>query len=124
MLKIDEKSSVPIYLQIYENIIELIVLGVLVEGEKLMSVRELALILNINPNTIQKSYKLLESKKIIKSVKGKGNYIKNSKEVVNDYVNNLEKLIIDSSEKLLKVGKNKDEIIKIIDSIEEGYKND
>ena len=44
-------------------------------GEQLPSVRQLAMELSVNPNTIQKAYQILESSGIIYSVKGKGSFI-------------------------------------------------
>lgn len=75
MIQLDLKDPKPLYEQIKDKIKELIINGVLQPDEKIPSVRELAQMLTINPNTIQKSYKDLESEGIIYSVKGKGNFI-------------------------------------------------
>ncbi|MBO4733463.1 MAG: GntR family transcriptional regulator, partial [Clostridia bacterium] len=50
-------------------------IGVISGGEKLPSVRSLALKFSINPNTVQKAYAILESGGIIYSVKGKGSFV-------------------------------------------------
>ena len=75
MITIDYKSRVPIYDQITGGIIRLKTLGVLKGGDKLPSVRSLALKLGINPNTVQKAYAILEADGIIYSVSGKGSFI-------------------------------------------------
>lgn len=72
---IDVRSPKPIYEQIKDNIKQLIITGALKEGEKLPSVRELAQTTSINPNTIQKAYKDLESEGFIYSVLGRGNFV-------------------------------------------------
>lgn len=72
---IDVRSPKPIYEQIKDNIKQLIITGALSEGEKLPSVRELAQTTSINPNTIQKAYKDLESEGFIYSVLGRGNFV-------------------------------------------------
>mgnify|MGYP000845557242 CR=1 FL=1 len=69
------RNPKPIYEQIKDNIKQLIITGALKEGEKLPSVRELAQTTSINPNTIQKAYKDLESEGFIYSVLGRGNYV-------------------------------------------------
>jgi len=62
-LKIDDKS--PVYLQIVKFIKLQILSGHLKNGDELPSRRTLAAILNVNPNTIQKTYKQLEEEGII-----------------------------------------------------------
>lgn len=76
MLQLDLRSRVPVYEQLTEKIKEQIVYRVLKEDEQLPSVRELALELTINPNTIQKAYRELERQDYIYSVPGKGNFVK------------------------------------------------
>ncbi|ACD23538.1 GntR family transcriptional regulator [Clostridium botulinum] len=75
MIKVDPRSSTPIYEQVELRIKELILKGALNEGEKLPSVRELSSILTINPNTISKAYKELEREGIIETLRGKGTFI-------------------------------------------------
>ena len=75
MIQIDLKDSKPIYEQIKEKIKGLIISGILKPDDKIPSVRELAQTLTINPNTIQKAYRDLESESVIYTVKGKGNFI-------------------------------------------------
>ena len=53
----------------------LIVSGSLPLGEKLPSVRELSTQLTINPNTIQRAYRELETEGYICSVAGRGSYV-------------------------------------------------
>lgn len=75
MIQLDYKSSVPICDQIVNGIIRLKAIGVLQAGSQLPSVRQLAMQLSVNPNTIQKAYGLLEANGIVCSVKGKGSFI-------------------------------------------------
>lgn len=75
MFQIDFKSGVPICDQIVNGFIKLKTLGVLKGGEQLPSVRALASKFSVNPNTVQKSYAILEANGIIYSVKGKGSFI-------------------------------------------------
>ncbi|WP_024833269.1 GntR family transcriptional regulator [Ruminiclostridium josui] len=75
MIQLDFKDPRPIYEQIKDKIKELVITGAVKTDDKIPSVRELAQTLTINPNTIQKAYKDLETEGIIYSVKGKGNFI-------------------------------------------------
>lgn len=72
MLSINYKDPRPIYEQVRDALRQLILSGAIAPGEKLPSVRELAASLAINPNTIQRSYRELESLGLINTVPGKG----------------------------------------------------
>ena len=75
MIVLDLKDARPLYEQIVERFKHLILCGALPEDEKLPSVRNLAMELSINPNTIQKAYGELEREGFIYSVKGRGNFV-------------------------------------------------
>ena len=75
MVQLNYRDSRPIYSQIADNFRAQIRAGVLAEGDKLPSVRELASSLAINPNTIQRAYHELEEEGWIASVSGKGSFV-------------------------------------------------
>ena len=75
MVFLDYRDSRPIYTQICDGIRQQIMTGVLREGDKLPSVRELATQLTINPNTIQRAYRELEMEGWMVSKTGKGCFV-------------------------------------------------
>ena len=75
MFTLDYRDARPIYIQICDGIREQILAGILKEGDRLSSVREMATALTINPNTIQRSYGILEQEGWIICVPGKGNFV-------------------------------------------------
>ena len=75
MVHLDYRDARPIYSQIIDGFRDQILAGVLSPGDKLPSVRDLAAELAINPNTIQRSYRELESQGWIYSVPGKGSFV-------------------------------------------------
>jgi len=75
-IKVDVKSALPVYEQIKRAIKLVILSGRLEEGDQLMSIRELALKLQINPNTIIKVYYQLEMEGFVISRPGAGYYVK------------------------------------------------
>ena len=75
MIHLDYRDSRPIYTQICDGVKDQIRAGILSAGDKLPSVRELATQLTINPNTIQRSYRELESQGWVASVPGKGCFV-------------------------------------------------
>ena len=75
MVHLDYRDSRPIYAQIIDGLKEQITGGALKPGDKLPSVRELASVLAINPNTIQRAYRLLEFNGWIVTIPGKGCFV-------------------------------------------------
>ena len=75
MVHLDYRDARPIYAQIMDDFKEQISSGVLLPGERLPSVRELAGKLAINPNTIQRAYRQLEMEGWIVTVPGKGCFV-------------------------------------------------
>ena len=74
MVKIDYRDARPIYEQVADGIEELALRGALPADTQLPSVRQFAMELSINPNTIQRAYHELESEGYIVSVPGKGSF--------------------------------------------------
>ncbi len=64
-----------IFLQIADNITDKVVSGELPAGEKIPSVRELALQMGVNPNTIMRTYNELQSMNIIENKRGIGYFV-------------------------------------------------
>lgn len=85
--------SVPIYLQIVSAIKKQIVSGKLIPGERIPSVRELALTYKVNPNTMQKALIELEENGLIKTERTNGKFVTEDENIINkiknDYAENL-----------------------------------
>ncbi|PKG23284.1 GntR family transcriptional regulator [Niallia nealsonii] len=120
MFELDLRSRTPIYEQLVDKLIELIVSGVMVPDEQLPSVRTLAAQLTINPNTIQKAYRELETKGYIYSIKGKGSFV-NASNLMQDEtklkeaLRKLEKLISEA----LFLGVKPDDIIQLVENLKD-----
>lgn len=72
---IDFKASQPIYVQIVEQIRQLIHNGELKPGDQLPTVRQLATDLRVNFNTVARAYRLLDEANLISTQQGRGTYI-------------------------------------------------
>lgn len=79
-MKINLTSGVPIYLQIVNQIKMETLYGHYRPGNRLPPVRELALELRINPNTVAKAYRLLKDEGVINSRPGGGNFVSAAKD--------------------------------------------
>lgn len=75
LLEINHRSGQPIYRQVIEQIRRQIMAGQLGEETQLVSVRELAAQLNVNPMTISKAYSLLENEGLLERRRGVGLFV-------------------------------------------------
>ena len=75
MIQSNYRDTRPFYQQIKDNVRQLVVSGALKKDEKLPSVRDMAASLAINPNTIQRAYRELESEGYIYTLSGKGTFV-------------------------------------------------
>lgn len=120
MLTVNFSSRTPVYQQLYDDVIRLVFLGVLKSDTKLPPVRILATELGINPNTVQKAYKMLEKDGYIYSTVGRGSFVSNKLDQ-----NQAEKIqakndLKESIDKAYKKGITKDEMIELVDEITSG----
>ena len=74
-IRIDLGSSVPIYMQIVEQIRHLVATGRLQPGEKLLTIRQLAVDLRVDPNTVAHAYNLLHTEGVISTQRGRGTFV-------------------------------------------------
>ena len=116
-------NNTPIYMQLVNNIKLHIISGKLKCGERLPSVRELAFMLKVNPNTVQKALGSLEDIKLIYTERTNGKYVTDDIDLIDklkeeyilnltrDYLSNLE-LIGLSSKDIIKYFKEERECNK------------
>ena len=120
MIHLDYRDARPIYVQIMDRFREQISAGILEPGDKLPSVRELAVQLSINPNTIQRSYRMLEAEGWIATVPGKGCFVSGLPAYTADQRRELLSAFDQSVAALLRIGATRGELIA---RIEEGGKD-
>ncbi len=76
VLTVDSRSGVPIYQQIVEQVKRSTALGVLQAGEQLPTVKQLAVDLTVNPNTVARAYRDLERDGVIETAPGRGSFVR------------------------------------------------
>lgn len=114
MIFIDYRDARPIYEQVTDRFKMMILRGVLCPDEKIPSVRSLAVDLSINPNTIQRAYSELERQGYIYTVKGKGNFVADDKELFLKYKEELLAGLKDLCRSAFEAGITEEEIIQSI----------
>lgn len=109
-------------LSVYESIVERIrrdiALGIITEGERLPSCRDLALEMGVNPNTVQHAYSTLEAQGIIYTIPKKGVYAKGS---------NSSNALIEATEQIVRLknaGITRKQLENIIESVFSEGNND
>ena len=114
-INLDYQSRTPIYEQIVNSIERYVVLGILKEKQQIPTIREMASSIGVNPNTVKKSYDILEGKGIINTISTKGTFISENisratKEKIDREINHIREEI----NELTKLGINFDEVIERI----------
>ena len=111
------QDGIPIYLQIVKHIKSGIVSGTVVNGDEVPSRRVLSALLGVNPNTIQKAYKMLEDEGLMESRSGAKSYMCLDEKIVGEVrrqlLENDATAIINS---LKQMGLNKQEALALIEN--------
>jgi GntR family transcriptional regulator len=115
---LDNGSGVPVYRQIINQIENAVVSGRMAVGDRLPTIRSLAVSLKINPNTIAKAYNELEIRGIVQTQVGSGTYIADKKP---DVACAREKKLREAVERFLQeageLGAGREELIKLLEDI-------
>lgn len=108
-------NEIPIYLQIVEIITKDISSGILKPSTKLPSVREYALLLKANPNTVSRALFILEEKKLIYTDRTNGKYVTSDLKIIKKYRKDIFVKKVDSFlDDLKMMGYTKEEILNKI----------
>jgi GntR family transcriptional regulator len=75
---LDQRSGLPMYLQIVQQVKEALRLGLLDVGDQLPTVREVVAATAINPNTVAKAYRELERDGLVEATPGRGTFIRST----------------------------------------------
>lgn len=111
-------NTIPIYIQLVEQIKIYIISGNIKPGDRLPSVRELALKIQVNPNTVQKALSELEDLKLIYTERTNGKFVTEDQELINklrlEYASELSKKYLSS---MKDIGFNKSDVIEHLKKI-------
>lgn len=117
MFTVDFQSRTPIFEQIIHQVEEYIRLGILKNGDKLPSIRELTETVGVNPNTIQKAYSVLDSEGLLVSAAGRGCFVsQNATEIIKSKAEKQLPEFEETVKRLLTSGISKEKLIEIINS--------
>src|SRR6266850_5222984 len=77
--RLDAATGVPVYRQLIDQLLSAIASGKLTAGDQLPTVRQVAVDLAINPNTVMRAYRELEIRGILSTQQGSGTFITDQK---------------------------------------------
>lgn len=120
MIILDYQDRRPLYEQVTEKFRTLILRGILKPGDRMPSVRQLAMDLSINPNTIHRAYMVLEQEGLIYPVKGKGNFVADTEKIKKKNKEEFVKEMKEVVNKGLDMGMEEEELLYIVSSICKG----
>jgi len=89
-ISIDPKSGVPFYRQIIDQVLLSIAHGDLQPGDRLPTVRQLAIDLAVNPNTVSRAYRELEIRQVVRTQRGTGTFVAAEPGIAQDQAKRLE----------------------------------
>lgn len=114
------RNDQPIYSQLIQRLTEAIVSGVYAPGEKLPSVRELALEAGVNPNTVQRSLTELERDGLVFSQRTAGRFVtENENMIVNEKLRIADERVSEFLRSMKTLGCGRQEIISLIEGAKE-----
>src|SRR5215475_2749723 len=77
--RLDAESGVPVYRQIIDQVLGGMAMGALRPGDQLPTVRQVAVDLAVNPNTVQRAYREMEIRGVLETQQGTGTFISHQK---------------------------------------------
>jgi GntR family transcriptional regulator len=84
LVRLDARSGVPAYRQIIDQVLGAMAAGALKPGDQLPTVRQLAVDLAINPNTVVRAYRELEIREVLSTQQGTGTFVTDKKPKANE----------------------------------------
>ena len=114
-MNFDFDNNIPIYIQLVEQIKISIISGIIKPGERLPSVRDLALKSKVNPNTMQKALTELEDLKLIYTERTNGKFVTENEELIENVKKELANQKVQKYfQDMNKLGINKEDAIKYL----------
>src|ERR1700686_2573775 len=79
VFRLDAHSGVPVYRQLIDQVMGGMAAGALAGGDQLPTVRQVAVDLSINPNTVVRAYREMEIRGVLETQQGTGTFISHQK---------------------------------------------
>jgi GntR family transcriptional regulator len=115
MFRIEPRSAIPVYEQLKRQVRLAIATGTLSPGDKLSSIRELSIQLKINPNTVAKAYRQLETEGFLEIRTGSGAFVREDHELIGRDRRAIESILVEEFlVKMAVLGVGPDDLVELI----------
>ena len=116
ILRLNQSSGIPLYLQLMEQVKHAVETGALREGDQLPTIRKLAEELVMNPNTVARAYRELENEGVLEVKHGSGAFIKESAAGRARLIHKAQSVIQSTIGRLLVLGLTDDELRRVFEN--------
>jgi GntR family transcriptional regulator len=116
-LTLDYTSGVPIYVQLKEAIKNAVRAGAYSQGAQLPTVRQMAVQLKINANTVSRAYTELEREGVISSQQGRGTFVTLPQDIDYRKLAELERMVEQLLKDAREIGFSADDVTAVLDNI-------
>ena len=113
---INHSSGVPVYLQLMEQVRHAVETGALRPGNQLPTIRQLAVDLVINPNTVVRAYRELVHEKIVELKQGSGAFISESVAERTQEMRKGQRVVQSAMERLKSLGLSEEEMRRLVEN--------
>lgn len=115
-IRLNPSSGTPLYLQLVEHLKHSIATGAIRAGEQLPSVRKMAEDLLINPNTVVRAYRDLETEEIVELRHGSGVFVRESVAARTDLMKKAEPIVRSAIDRLEALDLEEDDIRRLLEN--------
>ena len=116
ILRVNQSSGIPLYLQVMEQVKHAVETGALRSGDQLPTIRKLAEDLVMNPNTVARAYRELEHEGVIELRHGSGAYISESVGWNSKITRKAQAVVQSAVERLVAAGLSGSEIRRLVEN--------
>lgn len=121
----DFDAAQPIYRQIIDDFKKQMIRGELQKGDKIPSQREYAAMASINPNTVQRAYREMESMNLVETLRGQGTFISIDESLLQEIKAEMAKEILNRFvEEMYSLGFSREEVLMMLNENYPGKKEE
>ncbi len=118
-------NSKPIYLQIIDDIKKQLIRGELRPGDKILSQREFAQKVKVNPNTVQRAYREMENMNLVETIRGQGTFVYSREGMMDEIKEEMASRVLKSFlDEMYSLGFDNKKIIELVEKCQQRLEED
>ncbi|AOT69248.1 GntR family transcriptional regulator [Geosporobacter ferrireducens] len=118
-------NSKPIYLQIIDDIKKQLIRGELKPGDKILSQRDFAQKIKVNPNTVQRAYREMENMNLVETIRGQGTFIYSREGMLDEIKEEMASRVLKNFlDEMYSLGFDNEKIIELVEKCQQRLEED